>query len=240
MKKILEAVNAGTLPLNYARWLRYSAANAGNNPYIVPGVILELAYWIGPEVGTVGDSTYDQYRDMTDGTGADQWVVFHLHFDEGGETSNVHPFVSITQNGRTRTYARTASIRVYHGRYTVTAGNNLRVQSDSGSSTWRTSAFYCSGNAHWDIGRTDLTPTADTWGDDLQRWGINLRSTYLRAEPWRLVYPELSVTGTEIDADWITRVAEPSEYAASSWVLTDTRQVDTDVYIPNIPPPGRS
>ncbi|RAH42220.1 glycoside hydrolase, partial [Aspergillus brunneoviolaceus CBS 621.78] len=236
MKSILEAVNAGTLPLNYARWLEYQARNARDNPYIVPGVILELAYWIGPEVGTVGDSTYDQYRDMTDGTGADQWVIFHLHFDERGVDSNVHPFVSITEGGATATYSRTASIRVYHGRYTVTAGNNLRVQYDSGSSTSRSSAFYCSGNAHWDIGRTSLTPTARTWGAELQTWGTNLRETYLDSDAWRLVYPDLSTTNNEIDADWITAINPPSVYTADSWIIGPDG-LTTDVYIPAIPPP---
>ncbi|GLA32131.1 hypothetical protein AnigIFM63326_011270 [Aspergillus niger] len=232
MLEILQAVNAGTLPLNYARWLRYGAARAGRNSRIRPGLILELAYWIGPQVGTVGDSSYNRYRDMRDGTGADQWVIFHIHFDEMGVNSGIHPFVSV---GR-RTYARTQSIQVYHGRYTYRAGSNLRV--DPGTPTTdRSSVFYCSGNAHWDIGSVRQIPDADSWGGELQTWGNTLASTYLSAEAWRIVYPELSETGGQIDADWITAVNEPRVYARNSWILNATGHVVTNVYIPNISEP---
>ncbi|GLB09477.1 hypothetical protein AtubIFM57258_005399 [Aspergillus tubingensis] len=234
MLQILEAVNAGTLPLNYARWLPYEAAAAEDNPWIVPGIILELAYWIGPQVGTVGNSSYNQYRDMTDGTGADQWVVFHLHFDEEGEESSSHPFVSIGGV----TYPRTPAISVYHGRYTYTEGNNLRVRWQ-GRGTSRSNAFYCAGRARWDIGRgPNGNPAATSFGGQLHTWGSGLLGTYLGENSWRLVYPELSVNRDgQIDAGWITHVNNPNEYGSSSWILNGDRQVVTNVYIPSIPQP---
>ncbi|GKZ36090.1 hypothetical protein AbraIFM66950_006997, partial [Aspergillus brasiliensis] len=232
MLEILEAVNAGILPLNYARWLPYGARNAEDNPFINLGIILELAYWIGPQVGTVGNSSYNQYRDMTDGTGADQWVIFHIHFDEE-EEANIHPFVSIGGI----TYARSPSIQVYHGRYTYTDGDNRRVRSQ-GTGTSRSNAFYCAGRAHWDIGRTNgNAPAAGTWGGELHTWGITLRSTILVEAAWRLVYPELSVNNRQIDAGWITRVNDPEVYGSSSWIILNGRQLVTDVDIPDIRQP---
>lgn len=54
--------------------------------------MLELAYWIGPQVGVWNQQVEDnrnlwQYRDMrqagrTHANLRDRWVVFHLHFDE--------------------------------------------------------------------------------------------------------------------------------------------------------------
>jgi len=76
---ILEGIRTGSLSFDYARWQWYQ----NREPF------LEVAYWIGPNVGTLpsrGDEQtlrLDQYRGSSGGaTGMpDQWVVMHFHFN---------------------------------------------------------------------------------------------------------------------------------------------------------------
>jgi chitinase len=72
---ILEGIRDGFLSLHYARWQWYRGARSG----ALPGPLLELAYWIGPQPGvaTTNNPTYDEYRDMTprdSESNADRWV----------------------------------------------------------------------------------------------------------------------------------------------------------------------
>ena len=72
MVTILRGIMNGALTLHYARWQPY--ADRQNNG-LHAGPMLELAYWIGREIGVLGPNA-EQYQEHDD----DQWVVFHVHF----------------------------------------------------------------------------------------------------------------------------------------------------------------
>lgn len=95
----IRGVLSGELSLHYARWVLPNPAR--------PDFLLEVAYWIGPQVGVPpSPDIRDRYRDNStahlatvDEAGRpaeDRWVVFHLHFNR---TLGVSP-TSGTRNGR--------------------------------------------------------------------------------------------------------------------------------------------
>ncbi|KAK8859535.1 glycoside hydrolase [Apiospora arundinis] len=72
----LEGIMNGDLPFHYARWLPWSEGRQD--------VILELAYWIGDELGVDPDFSnqtgiWARYRDRSHYVRYDRWVVLHLH-----------------------------------------------------------------------------------------------------------------------------------------------------------------
>jgi chitinase len=72
MRTILRGIRNGDLTLHYARWEHFGDLN---NDGRSAGPLLEIAYWIGREVGTLG-SNANLYQDSDE----DRWVVFHFHY----------------------------------------------------------------------------------------------------------------------------------------------------------------
>jgi chitinase len=77
---------------------------------------LELAYWIGPQPGTVPGALeevarnlpqYRHDRSHEQDSRLDRWVVMHLHVNDP-----VHPELFIQNNGRT--YIGFDNIQVFH------------------------------------------------------------------------------------------------------------------------------
>ncbi|GKU22649.1 unnamed protein product [Fusarium langsethiae] len=67
----LQGILDKKLKLHYLRWLRTSR---------VTEVILEIAFWIGDEVGvTPSQAILDRYSDRAHTIYRDRWVVFHFH-----------------------------------------------------------------------------------------------------------------------------------------------------------------
>jgi chitinase len=73
VRTALQGTLNGDLTIHYARWLR--------SRYIVDReVILEVAYWIGPSVGTApSEEVRARYRQNSHTDPQDRWVVFHFH-----------------------------------------------------------------------------------------------------------------------------------------------------------------
>jgi chitinase len=79
IEDILDGIMNNELTMHYARWEHYADNNRGNR-VAQSGPFLEIAYWIGTTIGTLGPNAY-RYQE----TSQDRWVVFHLH------TVNVSP-----------------------------------------------------------------------------------------------------------------------------------------------------
>lgn len=86
----LEGVIAGNLSLHYIRWL-----NTNNR------LTLELAYWMGPQVGVNDTTVRNLWGDSTHTAATDRWIVFHLHipvdqhtFLTGEEAQGYYPGVT--------------------------------------------------------------------------------------------------------------------------------------------------
>ncbi|RDW72347.1 glycoside hydrolase family 18 protein [Aspergillus mulundensis] len=212
---ILRAINDGTIPLNYARWIHYGAAT-GAHP---EGPTLELAYYLGTEeeMGQSNppetvDSNFDQFRDPAQGTVPDRFVVFHVHFDAN------HPTLT---TGGGRTLPATSHVNIFHGRYTVQDGRNLRVynretRTRGGGpgrnarspvfvchrrSRDRTSTWYPIGAQvrlavlNRQYGRNRYSDVFQTWMRTLQLAG------YFTPVVWRIPYPSLE-TIDDHTVDW--------------------------------------
>ncbi|KAG8427488.1 hypothetical protein J3459_006666 [Metarhizium acridum] len=83
---VLAALNGvvnGDLTLHYARWLAFrSPQDRGNIDYFG----LEIAYWIGPTLGVVPDTTIGNRYASSRAPNA-RWVVFHVHFERDTYTA---------------------------------------------------------------------------------------------------------------------------------------------------------
>ncbi|OIW28356.1 glycoside hydrolase [Coniochaeta ligniaria NRRL 30616] len=114
MRALEGAVN-GDLTLHYARWLetRYEGGPAGE-------VMLEVAYWIGPQVGTEPtDAVRARYTQRTHVNPQDRWVVFHLHIPIDSAT-----FIQAHDNPRARDYFVGVNVlNAFHGHRVVTWTN---------------------------------------------------------------------------------------------------------------------
>lgn len=72
MRTILRGIRNGDLSLHYARWEHYTDRTQHGRR---AGPLLEVAYWIGSEIGTLGANA-ERYQE----TEQDKWVVFHFHY----------------------------------------------------------------------------------------------------------------------------------------------------------------
>ncbi|RFN51329.1 hypothetical protein FIE12Z_4383 [Fusarium flagelliforme] len=73
----LEGINNGQLRLHYMRWLE---SRNPNNPGPPTQVILEIGFWIGPNLGIRPiPAIQDRFSDPNHSQGRDRWIVVHLH-----------------------------------------------------------------------------------------------------------------------------------------------------------------
>jgi hypothetical protein len=84
MRTILRGIRNGDLTLHYARWEHFNDRNNDGSRESREGPLLEIAYWIGSAIGTLGANA-NEYQE----TDNDKWVVFHFHYN------NVRPFLTI-------------------------------------------------------------------------------------------------------------------------------------------------
>jgi chitinase len=84
MRTILRGIRNGDLTLHYARWEYFNNQSNDGSREGREGPLLEIAYWIGSEIGTLGANA-NEYQE----TDNDKWVVFHFHYN------NVRPFLTI-------------------------------------------------------------------------------------------------------------------------------------------------
>ncbi|KAJ5757765.1 uncharacterized protein N7511_006459 [Penicillium nucicola] len=104
MNLILTGILNGDLSLHYLRWLRATTTDNNGNP---TQVILEVAFWIGAEVGVANAATRATYSDRSHTSATDRWVIFHLHIPLDDTT--------LTQNRAATTwYVGVNTLDVYH------------------------------------------------------------------------------------------------------------------------------
>lgn len=191
IRTAFQGVLNGELSLHYARWVE-------NNR--VHDIILEIAYWIGPQVGVnPSRAIRDRYNDAA---GNRHWIVFHIHFPQDPETV-VRDAVTRNQPDNDNLlmfrrrddrhyldeefYAGASGVNVFHSsspmQY-VTGGVDSRVewrQNLSSGSNARTVAMNCrriNQNARWYVGRgpPPTTTNADGLPALLDSWGRHLHS----------------------------------------------------------------
>ncbi|KAL4973055.1 carbohydrate-binding module family 18 [Aspergillus desertorum] len=183
----LRGVTSGDLTLHYARWIR------GTNR---PEVILETAFWIGPEPGTAPtQEMLAVYGDTGDTAASDLWIVFHMHI-----TLDDRTFLN-TQRTNGNFYPGVASMQVYHSQTltTVPGANSapraqFRFSStyDQSGTTWNTGpmanynsrmhAITCRDSAtrRWYIGQDDtrrvqgLSRFSQPYAQELNDFGVFL------------------------------------------------------------------
>lgn len=79
---------------------------------------LEIAFWIGPQVGVAPSSSlHAQYADTSDTAYTDRWVIFHLHLplDQNTFYQNVDAYymgARATTVYHSQTYTRPAAVSV--------------------------------------------------------------------------------------------------------------------------------
>ncbi|KAJ6105101.1 hypothetical protein N7523_010175 [Penicillium sp. IBT 18751x] len=95
-------LDTGDLSLHYLRWLRSNQVYRNGVPQ---QVILEIAFWIGSEVGVANADIRATYADRSHTAATDRWIVFHLHI----------PLDRTTLRQRGPDYYLGSS-RQYHGR----------------------------------------------------------------------------------------------------------------------------
>jgi hypothetical protein len=149
----------GDLSLHYLRWLN-TLGNGGNE------VTLEIAFWIGPQVGeTPSQSLRARYSDTADTEYADRWIIFHLHIyvDQRTFFPNVPAYyvgarATTVYHSQTYTYpgAVTRGLRAnYRAEYRYST--NYRGGGNSGNLqdyNSRTPAIACPTSDHrWYVGR---------------------------------------------------------------------------------------
>ncbi|WZH42206.1 Chitinase [Fusarium acuminatum] len=79
----IRGARTGQLSLHYMRWLR----SRGPNNAPPTQVLLEMAFWIGPEPGVdPGQAFRDVYSDRTHTAMPDRWIIFHFHIPLNSQT----------------------------------------------------------------------------------------------------------------------------------------------------------
>ncbi|KAL5366336.1 hypothetical protein BJX96DRAFT_182477 [Aspergillus floccosus] len=150
MRTILRGIGNGDLTLHYARWEHFGDLN---NDGRSAGPLLEIAYWIGREVGTLG-SNVNLYQDSDE----DRWVVFHFHYANDANLLRTSKKTPIAYFGCT-------SVTVYHGQRidnNTPYGDNRIWNLDSGRdgnpemANTRSRALNCPGRRRWYIGEATV------------------------------------------------------------------------------------
>ncbi|KAK6193541.1 hypothetical protein LQW54_012346 [Pestalotiopsis sp. IQ-011] len=187
MHSILEGILSGDLSLHYARWQRDRS-----------GLLLEVAYWIGPQPGMAGGS--DAYRDaVTQGNGAvqDNWAVFHFHINFQSDVPWLRQI-----NGRT--YVGVTHVRVFHAQITNQVTGAWRVDSMDGRRNAR-DGFDCPESLEsgfWYVGapRDNLPDDDDGFYNTFHNWGVQLfESGYLASQAVSLILRGPNYIGDDID-----------------------------------------
>jgi chitinase len=141
-----------------------------------PGPMLEIAYWIGPNVGVRPTAAQEsslnlqQYRDTTRNRGGtDRWVVFHIHFVPGP---------NLLRDFEGNTFIGTPSIRMYHGQTaSIPQRGAVRVNNqDTGMGiNSRSGLVDCPTGSLWYIGMPTAVPSTNDNSEGftiaLQQWG---------------------------------------------------------------------
>ncbi|KAF7113932.1 hypothetical protein CNMCM5793_006115 [Aspergillus hiratsukae] len=181
IQDILQGILDENLTLHYARWEHYSDAKGGGR---YQGPLLELAYWIGSEIGTLGsDATKYQQRDK------DKWVVLHFHFQN-------HPSTFHHRKGQD-TLFNLRRITGYHGR-TVKRHSRISDSRVHGEYSHRFTVLKCENEEDWFVGcmetqsqtQTPATVQGCPYAAQLCRLVQQLYDRgYLAKQAFRLPYP---------------------------------------------------
>ncbi|KAL2211280.1 chitinase [Sarocladium strictum] len=245
--EILRGINRGDITLHYARWQWYRGRRAGP--------MLELAYWIGPQIGvrTHQNAYYNRYRDVRVGNQVpDHWVVMHIHID-----------VTTRQNWLRRfpdgnTHVGTGRISLFHGQRWMQPvsivgwrvnGNAERLGTIHASPNADRSGWECPGNQVWYIGR-DPPGRPDEFTNLLARWGRNLYlDHYVNVAGLRMVIEAPPGTnpgvldprnpGTIVPEHSQSTVAQGEDPYDLNWVVAPNPSDGTLMFDFNIDPPDR-
>ncbi|KAL6229180.1 hypothetical protein BDW75DRAFT_245961 [Aspergillus navahoensis] len=152
----LQGVVNGDLTFHYARWIRGDARE---------DVILELAFWNGPEPGTAPtEEMLARYGDSGDTANTDLWIVFHLHIP-----LDLNTFRRVTESDPNY-YPGLSAMGVYHSQTLHSLGDNEDPRAEYRySQTYtgvnsgamqnyndRSQSLQCRNDARWYIGRDSV------------------------------------------------------------------------------------
>ncbi|OAQ61835.1 class V chitinase [Pochonia chlamydosporia 170] len=180
----LEGAVNGDLSLHYARWLWLRGIRS------LRYFALEVAYWIGPQVGTAPSETI-RNRYTTPGRSDERWIVFHIHFKSDAPNDIDAARNQRLNNGLTRQrmfdripgtsnswgfYSGATYVRIYHGS-TIQGFSNAdpRVRySDNAGVNQRFGVHDCDrSEERWYIGQP-APPGANAYALALAAWGQHL------------------------------------------------------------------
>ncbi|KAG2003864.1 hypothetical protein GB937_009357 [Aspergillus fischeri] len=183
MRTILRGIRNGDLTLHYARWEHFNDRNGDGSR---EGPLLEIAYWIGSEIGTLGANA-NEYQE----TDNDKWVVFHFHYNNDG---------LLFRPKKGQMYIGCTSITVFHGQTLDNGarGDNRIWNRDDGrdgnpnTGNTRSRALQCPRGQRWYIAQAAAPSAAGNhyYATELAEFARTLYDQgYLGAQAFRLIYP---------------------------------------------------